>query len=54
LVAPIRERIFGHQQVTDAYLLGLAIQKNGVLVTLDNPMKLMAGPQFSVNVLVLE
>lgn len=28
-------RIVGHQQVTDAYLLGLAIHKKGNLVTLD-------------------
>jgi len=28
-------RLKGHQQVTDAYLLGLAIHKNGTLVTLD-------------------
>ena len=28
-------RLVGHQQVTDAYLLGLAIRRGGVLVTLD-------------------
>ena len=28
--------LVGHRQVTDAYLLGLAIQNNGRLVTLDN------------------
>ena len=28
-------RLVGHQQVTDAYLLGLAIRKGGVLATLD-------------------
>src|ERR1700683_3634700 len=33
--APFAERVFGHQQVTDAYLLGLAIKENGVLVTFD-------------------
>jgi toxin-antitoxin system PIN domain toxin len=32
LARPLR----GHQQVTDAYLLGLAIQKKGRLVTLDS------------------
>jgi len=28
-------RLMGHQQVTDAYLLGLAIHRGGVLATLD-------------------
>jgi toxin-antitoxin system PIN domain toxin len=28
-------RLLGHQQVTDAYLLGLAIRRGGVLATLD-------------------
>jgi predicted nucleic acid-binding protein len=28
-------RLVGHQQVTDAYLLGLAILRDGVLATLD-------------------
>lgn len=28
-------RLIGHQQVTDAYLLGLAIRQGGMLVTLD-------------------
>jgi toxin-antitoxin system PIN domain toxin len=28
-------RLIGHQQVTDAYLLGLAINRGGVLATLD-------------------
>lgn len=54
LVAPIQAKIFGHQQITDAYLLGLAIQKRAVVVTLDKAFKQMAGAQFSSNVLVLE
>jgi hypothetical protein len=28
-------RLIGHQQVTDAYLLGLAIRRDGALATLD-------------------
>jgi uncharacterized protein len=28
-------RLMGHQQVTDAYLLGLAIRRGGILATLD-------------------
>ena len=54
LTAPFAARIFGHQQVTDAYLLGLAIKENGVLVTFDKGIKYMAGAEFSQNVLVLE
>ncbi len=54
LVTPIRERIFGHQQITDAYLLGLAIKENGVLVTLDKAFKFLAGERYSKHLLVLE
>jgi predicted nucleic acid-binding protein len=54
LAAPFRERIFGHLQVIDAYFLGLAVTKNGVLVTLDKAIRFMAGPQYSKKVLVLE
>src|ERR1700761_7489088 len=34
LTAPFYERLFGHQQVTDACLLGLAVRDKGVLVTM--------------------
>ena len=34
-LAHFGRRLVGHQQVTDAYLLGLAMQKNGRLATLD-------------------
>ena len=54
LTARFAARIFGHQQITDAYLLGLAIKENGVLVTFDRGIKYMAGREFSRNVLVLE
>lgn len=54
LVAPFRERIWGHQQVTGAWLLGLAVKEGGVLVTLDKAMKHMAGPKCGKHVLVLE
>jgi toxin-antitoxin system PIN domain toxin len=54
LTAPFADRIFGHQQVTDAYLLGLAIKEDGVLVTFDRGLKYMAGPEFSGNLLVLK
>ncbi|MGA2572166.1 MAG: TA system VapC family ribonuclease toxin [Terracidiphilus sp.] len=54
LTAPFADRIFGHQQVTDAYLLGLAIKEDGVLVTFDRGLRYMAGPEFSKNLLILE
>ena len=54
LTAPFHSRIFGHQQVTDAYLLGLAIKDDGVLVTFDRGLKYLAGAEFARNVLVLE
>ena len=39
IAAPFIKRIFGHQQITDAYLLGLAVKENGVLVTLDKAIR---------------
>ena len=53
-VSPVVERLFGHQQVTDAYLLGMAIKKNGRLVTLDKAIKTLAGTDYGAHVLVLE
>ena len=35
VIAPLRQRVVGHRQVSDAYLLGLAIHKKGRLATLD-------------------
>ncbi len=54
VTARFAARIIGHQQVTDAYLLGLAIKENGVLVTFDRGLKYLAGPEFRGNLLVLE
>jgi uncharacterized protein len=34
-VEDFRDKLVGHQQVTDAYLLALAIHNNGKLATLD-------------------
>ena len=34
-VQQFEERLVGHQQITDAYLLGLALHRKGKLVTLD-------------------
>lgn len=54
LTGPFAARINGHQQVTDAYLLGMAIKEDGVLVTFDRGMKYLAGPEFARNLLILE
>jgi hypothetical protein len=54
LTAPFASRIRGHQQVTDAYLLGLAIKEKGVLVTFDKGLQYLAGAEFRQNVLLLE
>ena len=54
LTARFAARIHGHHQVTDAYLLGLAIKENGVLVTFDQGIKRMAGAEFSHNVQLLQ
>jgi toxin-antitoxin system PIN domain toxin len=53
LAALFGERVFGHQQITDAYLLGLAVKENGILVTLDRAISYMAGPQYRNHLLVL-
>jgi toxin-antitoxin system PIN domain toxin len=54
LTAPFSARVLGHQQVTDAYLLGLAIKEDGVLVTFDKGIKYLAGSDYSRNLLVLD
>lgn len=46
--------LYGHRQVTDAYLLGLAIHHDGKLVTLDRGFHLLAGAASSEHVLQLE
>lgn len=53
LTAPFSARIFGHQQVTDAYLLGLAIKELGVLVTFDSGFGVLAGSEYDRNLRVL-
>jgi hypothetical protein len=53
LTAPFAARIFGHQQVTDAYLLGLAVKERGVLVTFDSGFGVLSGTEYSRNLRVL-
>jgi toxin-antitoxin system PIN domain toxin len=54
LTARFASRIRGHQQVTDAYLLGLAIKESCALVTFDQGIQYMAGAEFRQNVLLIE
>ncbi len=54
LVKPFASRLHGYKQVTDAYLLGLAIKQNGVLVTLDQHVKALAGAEYRQYLLTLE
>jgi len=53
-VKPFYERVFGHQQTTDAYLLGLAVKNNGRLVTLDRGIEALAGEKFRQYLTLLE
>lgn len=53
LVDPLRQRIHGYRQVTDALLLGLAIRHDAVLVTLDQKVQALAGLEFKSNLLTL-
>jgi toxin-antitoxin system PIN domain toxin len=53
-VQPLQERLFGHRQVTDAYLLGLAIRNKGRVVTLDRGIETLAGESYRQHVTVLE
>ena len=52
-VASFAERFFGHQQVSDVYLLALSVRKRGKLVTLDRGVAFLAGEEFSDRVLLL-
>jgi uncharacterized protein len=52
-VQPFEEKLFGHRQVTDAYLLGLAIGNKGRLVTLDRGVAALAGHEFAQHAILL-
>ena len=43
-VEPLQGRLVGHRQVSDAYLLGLAIHKKGKLATLDQALLALLPP----------
>ena len=54
LCSPFFMRMYGTKQVTDAYLLGLALREDLVLVTMDKAIVHLAGTEFSKHVLVLK
>ncbi len=54
LTEPFAERLFGHQQATDACLLGLAVRADGVLVTMDKALAYLAGTKYRNNLLLLD
>lgn len=47
------KRLFGHNQITDAYLLGVAVREGLVLVTFDRAILHLAG-EHAKQVLILE
>jgi toxin-antitoxin system PIN domain toxin len=54
LCNPFFARLYGTKQVTDAYLLGLAVQAGLVLVTRDKGILHLAGKEHGKHVLLLE
>ncbi len=53
LTAPFSKRIHGHNQVTDAYLLGLCVREGLVMATFDKAILHLAG-EHKKHVLLLE
>ena len=54
LVSPFASRLQGYRQITDALLLGLAIQSGAILVTLDRRIEALAGSEFRKHLLTLQ
>jgi uncharacterized protein len=54
LCSPFFKRLYGTRQVTDAYLLGLAVRDGLILVTMDKAIMHLAGNEYSKHVLLLE
>jgi predicted nucleic acid-binding protein len=53
LCSPFFKRLYGTKQVTDAFLLGLAVREEMILVTLDKAIIHLAG-EYQKHVLLLE
>ena len=54
LCSPFFPRLYGSKQVTDVYLLGLAVQESLVLVTMDKAILHLAGAEFREHVMILK
>jgi hypothetical protein len=54
LCGPFSTRLYGTKQITDAYLLGLAVREGLVLVTMDKGIIHLAGEAYRKHVLLLE
>jgi len=54
LCQPFFKRLYGTNQVTDAYLLGLAVREGLVLVTMDKAIVHLAGNEFRKHLLLLK
>ncbi len=54
LCSPFFPRLYGTKQVTDAYLLGIAVRDGLVLVTMDKAVLHLAGKEHGKHVLLLE
>ena len=54
LSSPFFKRVFGHNQITDAFLLGVAIREKLALVTFDKAILHMAGEYRSHVLLLME
>jgi toxin-antitoxin system PIN domain toxin len=54
LCSPLFARLYGTKQVTDAYLLGLAVREDLALVTMDKGIVHLASREHSRHVLLLE
>jgi len=52
--APFVDKLFGPMQLTDAYLLGLAIANDCVLVTRDKAIPQIAGSAFASHISLLD
>jgi toxin-antitoxin system PIN domain toxin len=53
LCSPFFARLYGTKQVTDTYLLGLAVREGLVLVTMDKGIVHLAGKEYCQHVLLL-
>lgn len=54
LSGPFAKRVYGTKQVTDAYLLGLAVRNGVVLTTFDKGIAYLAGSEYRKHLLLLD